>query len=101
MPFRGYINAQDGVDRDGEKCKNESDGNRTRNLRIDSPVLPSATNAIDHSYKSSPATPSSTPGNPTENHPSDPDLQRLINAWASLPEPVRAGIVAMVQGFNT
>ena len=27
---------------------------------------------------------------------SDPDLQRIIDAWPTLPEAVKAGIVAMV-----
>ena len=26
----------------------------------------------------------------------DPDLQRVVNAWADLPEPIKAGILAMV-----
>lgn len=30
--------------------------------------------------------------------PSDPDLAAVIHAWADLPEAVRAGIVAMIQG---
>ena len=28
---------------------------------------------------------------------SDPDLRMILNQWASLPEPIRAGIVAMVK----
>jgi len=27
----------------------------------------------------------------------DPDLARVIDAWPHLPEPVKAGIVAMIQ----
>jgi len=29
--------------------------------------------------------------------PIDPDLQRLIDAWPTLPEAVKVGIVAMVE----
>ena len=32
-----------------------------------------------------------------ENSPSDPDLAKVIEAWSELPEPVKAGIVAMVK----
>ncbi len=32
-----------------------------------------------------------------ENDPQDPDLRRLVEAWPTLPDPVRAGIVAMVE----
>ncbi len=32
--------------------------------------------------------------------PSDPDLQRLIDAWPLLPEAVKAGILAMVRAVE-
>ncbi|MCZ6446214.1 MAG: hypothetical protein O6758_08515 [Planctomycetota bacterium] len=32
-----------------------------------------------------------------ENAQIDPDLQCLIDAWPTLPKPVKAGIVAMVR----
>ena len=35
-----------------------------------------------------------------ENSTSDPDLTTVINAWPDLPEPVRTGIVAMVQAHK-
>ena len=28
---------------------------------------------------------------------SDPDLTHIVNAWPTLPEPIRAGIIAMVK----
>ena len=28
--------------------------------------------------------------------PTDPDLQRLLDAWPTLPEAMRAGILAMI-----
>ena len=33
----------------------------------------------------------------TDTRQADPDLATVINAWDRLPEPVRAGIVAMVK----
>ncbi len=35
--------------------------------------------------------------NGTENPPQDPDLRRVVEAWPTLPAPIRAGIVAMVE----
>ncbi len=32
----------------------------------------------------------------SEEAPTDPDLQRLIEAWPTLPKPVKAGVVAMM-----
>jgi hypothetical protein len=29
--------------------------------------------------------------------PGDPDLRAVVDAWPTLPEPVRAGILAMVR----
>ena len=43
------------------------------------------------------ATPSSSPGSRADNRPLDDDLRRLIDAWPTLPDAVRAGIVAMVK----
>ena len=50
-------------------------------------------NACDNA----PVTPSSSPSSSGGNPPLDADLRRLIRAWPTLPEPVRAGIVAMVE----
>ena len=35
-----------------------------------------------------------------ENGPIDPDLQTIIEGWPDLPEPVKAGILAMVHGAD-
>ena len=32
-----------------------------------------------------------------ENHPTDPNLTLIISAWPRLPEPIKAGIIAMIQ----
>jgi len=32
-----------------------------------------------------------------ENGPTDPDLQIIVERWDDLPEPVKAGILAMVR----
>ena len=34
---------------------------------------------------------------PTQTHPIDPSLTALIDAWPTLPEALRAGILAMVR----
>jgi hypothetical protein len=34
---------------------------------------------------------------PPTSGPVDADLRAVVNAWAGLPEPVKAGIVAMVK----
>jgi hypothetical protein len=35
-----------------------------------------------------------------QNTPNDADLRRLIEAWAELPEALRRGIMAMVEGVG-
>ena len=35
--------------------------------------------------------------NRPENPSQDADLRRLVEAWPTLPDPVRAGIVAMIE----
>jgi hypothetical protein len=34
---------------------------------------------------------------PTDTCQTDPDLTEIVAAWSTLPEPIRAGIVAMVR----
>ena len=38
-----------------------------------------------------------TPDNFDQKTPSDPDLQSIIEAWPSLPEPLRAAVLAIVR----
>ena len=47
------------------------------------------------------ATPSSRPSSRDANQPADAELQRLIDAWPTLPHAVRAGIMAMVKATET
>jgi len=44
--------------------------------------------------------PVSASGAPGGTEPPDPDLARVTAAWAGLPEAVRLGIVAMVEGVG-
>ena len=34
---------------------------------------------------------------PTDTRQTDPDLAAIVDAWPTLPEPIKAGIVAMVK----
>jgi hypothetical protein len=54
-------------------------------------------NGAAHDATDSPVHASDAPGG-TE--PPDPDLARVVAAWAGLPEAVRRGIVAMVEGVG-
>ena len=56
----------------------------------------SAKNAESKTCGSGTATPSSTPSNTDQNSTLDGDLCRLIDAWPTLPKPLKAGIMAMV-----
>jgi len=40
--------------------------------------------------------PACSPNSCTETDPADADLRRVVEAWPTLPESVRAGIVAML-----
>ena len=62
-----------------------------------SPQLDSTAAGLINTYSGKAATPSSTPSNPTEISPTDPDLQYLNDAWPTLPQAIRAGILAMVE----
>ena len=48
-------------------------------------------------YNGDPVTDSSSDSSSSGNPPLDDDLRHLIAAWPTLPDPVRAGIVAMVE----
>jgi hypothetical protein len=47
------------------------------------------------------AGPSTATENATGLIPSDPDLHEIISAWPSLPEAIKAGIIAMVKAAST
>jgi len=47
-----------------------------------------------------PGWPLSASGTPCGAEAGDPDLARIVAAWAGLPEAVRRGIVAMVEGVG-
>ena len=79
---------------------NEGDGARTRNLRIDSPVLYFTTADSVTSYDEQSACTSSNTSNSTQNLPPDADLQAVIDAWPTLPAAVKAGILAMVESVG-
>lgn len=59
-------------------------------LPLKSPVKThiSETGGANSGARSAPTGPESTPV--------DPDLQRLVNAWPTLPEPIRAAVLALV-----
>ncbi len=44
-----------------------------------------------------PATPNSSHDSSSGNPPLDDDLRRVVEAWPTLPDPVRAGILAMIE----
>ena len=83
-------------------CKSEGDGARTRNLRIDSPMLGSVSDedarTCDRSSASTSSSPSSCAQEPSK---TDPDLAKLIDAWPTLPQPLKAGIRAMVDAARS
>ena len=69
-------------------------GTRTHNQRIMSQ------NAIHESAEENAHSEScAAPGaaDESKNGPIDPDLQSVIDAWETLPDPVKAGILAMVR----
>jgi len=51
----------------------------------------------NNSYDGLPHAASAAINNTTESHVTDPNLARLITAWPTLPQAVKAGIVAMVR----
>jgi len=67
----------------------EADGIRTRNFRIDSPV--------DTSERQALAPDGAQEGAPTADTPVIyPDLAQVATAWATLPDHIRAAILALV-----
>ena len=44
-----------------------------------------------------PTVPYDSPHLPHDTRQTDPDLAAIVDAWPTLPEPIKAGIVAMVK----
>jgi len=75
----------------------EADGTRTRNHRIDSQPDESHKPLGDSDLRDATEAIAAHTAAPRSDAPNDPDLAALIAAWPDLPEPVRAGINAMVR----
>ena len=75
---------------------------RTGDLRFTKPLPPVVsgehTGSCKHSNASTSSSPSSCAQEPSK---TDPDLAKLIDAWPTLPEPVKAGIRAMVDAARS
>ena len=76
----------------------ETSGVRTRtgDLRAMNPLLDSVSADGAGDCESPSASTSNSPSSSSTNTRDDPDLHQVIEAWPDLPEPLRAGIVAMV-----
>jgi len=68
---------------------------RTRDRRIRKPGAGSTSDGETETCEGASASPSSFPS--TRPQETDPDLLAMTEAWPHLPEPLRAGIVAMVR----
>ena len=60
----------------------------------------SVTHAAAETCDGPSATPTYTPTSSSGNPPLDTDLRRLVEAWGTLPRPLRAGIMAMVEASS-
>ena len=75
---------------------------RTFNTRIKSPLQHFTTDDKTNTSKPCNAHTSSSPSScAQERSKTDPDLAKLIDAWPTLPEPVKAGIRAMVEAARS
>ncbi len=59
-----------------------------------SPLLNSTRSEADGTYGDAPE---SVANCFTQDAPADPELAAVVEAWPALPEPIRAGILAMVR----
>ncbi len=57
----------------------------------------SVTDCADQTCDGSSVTLTQGPTSSNGRPPLDPDLRRLVQAWPTLPDPVRAGILAMIE----
>ena len=73
---------------------------RTDDLSFTKARGDSATNDDSRTCDGDSATPSSSPSSSGANPPLDDDLRRLMDAWPTLPEPLRAGILAIVKATS-
>ncbi len=65
--------------------------------RILSPLRDSASDCTNNTYDSPTGPHSSSTSSQTEQPHSDPDLQRVINDWETLGDPIKAAILALVE----
>lgn len=80
-----------------KKTKKAGDETRTRNVQLGRLVTHLASGDEQASYERSTATTSNSPSSSDEKPPDDANLQDVIEAWPTLPEAIRAGILAMVR----
>ncbi|RMH67861.1 MAG: hypothetical protein D6685_03020, partial [Bacteroidetes bacterium] len=81
----------------GRGLQSEADGTRTRNHRIDSQPVDSHNPRGGQELRDDAEAIAAQTAAPGSDAPHEPDLAALIVAWPDLPEPVRAGINAMVR----
>ena len=91
----------DAVQRTAASCDKATRETRTRDLSFTKARGHSTTHDQTGACESRSATPSSSPSSSGGNPPLNDDLRGLIDAWPSLPEPVRVGIVAMVRAARS
>ncbi len=72
-------------------------GSRTPNLQITSQVLKSTKRDGTVTCDAPAECVSSTRSSSVPGAAADDDLRRLVEAWPTLPDPVRAGILAMIE----
>ena len=83
-----------------DTADNSGDWIRTSDLRAMNPPADSATIDTAESYKGSMSTPSNSPSSSGAQEQMEHDLRHLVDSWPTLPEPIRAGIMAMVHAID-
>ncbi len=82
---------------DAGVCKQATLRTRTGDLSFTKAPDDSASGEESYTCGGDSADTSSSPGSRGGNRPLNDDLCRLIDAWPTLPEPMRAGILVMVE----